>query len=89
MRARKAVTKDSLTEFVVFHLALCLSAYGQVEVVSRKDTLGGGYVNIAKVVAVHVRYLGDIMATNPPKDDGHRNGAVKQRSQLMNEKDKT
>lgn len=24
------------------------------------------------------------MATNPPKDDGHRNGAVKQRSQTHN-----
>ena len=28
------------------------------------------------------------MATNAPKGDGHRNGAVKQRSQLQNE-DKT
>lgn len=24
------------------------------------------------------------MATNPPKGDGHRNGAVKQRSQVLN-----
>lgn len=24
------------------------------------------------------------MATNPPKGDGHRNGAVKQRSQVQN-----
>jgi hypothetical protein len=24
------------------------------------------------------------MATNPPKDDGHRNGAVKKRSQTHN-----
>lgn len=26
------------------------------------------------------------MATNPPKGDGHRNGAVKQRSQTFNPK---
>jgi hypothetical protein len=26
------------------------------------------------------------MATNPPKDDGHRNGAVKDRSQVYNPK---
>ncbi len=24
------------------------------------------------------------MATNPPKDDGHRNGAVKDRTQVLN-----
>jgi hypothetical protein len=24
------------------------------------------------------------MATNPPKGDGHRNGAVKERSQVLN-----
>ena len=29
------------------------------------------------------------MATNPPKDDGHRNGAVKQRSQTYNPKTRT
>jgi len=26
------------------------------------------------------------MATNPPKGDGHRNGAVRQRSQTLNPK---
>jgi hypothetical protein len=26
------------------------------------------------------------MATNPPKGDGHRNGAVKDRSQVLNPK---
>lgn len=26
------------------------------------------------------------MATNPPKNDGHRNGAVKKRSQVLNPK---
>lgn len=26
------------------------------------------------------------MATNPPKGDGHRNGAVKDRSQVLNTK---
>jgi hypothetical protein len=26
------------------------------------------------------------MATNPPKDDGHRNGAVRDRSQVRNPK---
>ena len=29
------------------------------------------------------------MATNPPKGDGHRNGAVKQRSQTFNPKTET
>lgn len=28
------------------------------------------------------------MATNPPKGDGHRNGAVRQRSQTFNPKTK-
>ena len=28
----------------------------------------------------------DFMATNPPKGDGHRNGAVKDRSQTYNPK---
>jgi len=27
---------------------------------------------------------GGAMATNPPKGDGHRNGAVKDRSQVLN-----
>ena len=30
-----------------------------------------------------------LMATNPPKGDGHRNGAVKQRSQTYNPKTET
>lgn len=29
------------------------------------------------------------MATNPPKGDGHRNGAVKDRSQTYNPKNET
>lgn len=29
------------------------------------------------------------MATNPPKGDGHRNGAIKQRSQTYNPKTNT
>lgn len=29
------------------------------------------------------------MATNPPKGDGHRNGAVKDRSQTYNKKTET
>ncbi len=29
------------------------------------------------------------MATNPPKGDGHRNGAVKDRSQTYNAKNET
>ena len=29
------------------------------------------------------------MATNPPKGDGHRNGAVKDRSQTYNTKNET
>ncbi len=29
------------------------------------------------------------MATNPPSGDGHRNGAVKGRSQVLNPKTKT
>lgn len=29
------------------------------------------------------------MATNPPKGDGHRNGAVKERSQVFNPKTET
>jgi hypothetical protein len=29
------------------------------------------------------------MATNPPKGDGHRNGAVKERSQVYNPKSET
>ena len=29
------------------------------------------------------------MATNPPKGDGHRNGAVKERSQTYNPKTQT
>ncbi len=29
------------------------------------------------------------MATNPPKGDGHRNGAVKDRSQVYNPKNET
>ena len=29
------------------------------------------------------------MATNPPKGDGHRNGSVKERSQVFNPKTET
>jgi hypothetical protein len=29
------------------------------------------------------------MATNPPSDDGHRHGAVRQRSQVFNPKTET
>lgn len=40
---------------------------------------------------VHLNYSLEVMyvATNPPKGDSHRNGAVKQRSQTYNPKTET
>ncbi len=40
---------------------------------------------------VHLNYNLEVMcvATNPPKGDDHRNGAVKQRSQTYNPKTET
>lgn len=40
-------------------------------------------VHIQKLVKPNNRQRGKIMATNPPKGDGHRNGAVRDRSQTQ------
>lgn len=36
------------------------------------------------VLTISHKKGGDIMATNPPSGDGHRNGAVRDRSQVQN-----